>query len=265
MIRILQLSARGLVSPSSLTGLNGVTVQAVKLSARPVYLGLELQRPFCVSSFCYKQQGSSSSSSSSSSNDQRGDKKRRSLMDVANDTLESAGIKTSSKSGAGKAASGTQRDGRQEERHDDNSMSKRRSSGQSPQRDAKTAGGSWGDSTTNVGDQKYKSSDRSKSKPVSNHRATGPVRHDKKAKQFVLDLGNNQVARIDYKQIDKGRIELYHTEVPEELRGKGIGKALTKGALESASRENLRLKVTCEYLQDYLKRFADDKYRKLVD
>lgn len=105
---------------------------------------------------------------------------------------------------------------------------------------------------------------KGKSGRPSNQRALGDVKHDKGSHRYILDLGSNQTARIDYKPIGKNLIELCHTEVPEDLRGRGIGKSLAKGALESASKSNLKLKVTCEYLQDYMRRFADEKYRGLL-
>lgn len=81
----------------------------------------------------------------------------------------------------------------------------------------------------------------------------------------MLELGDGQVARIDYEPAGKGRIEMYHTEVPVELRGLGIGKILAKGAFDCAERENLRLKVTCSYLEDYLERFGGEGHKQLID
>jgi predicted GNAT family acetyltransferase len=274
MIRLLQSSARTLLSSSSAlpVGLNVVSALRSGPSVQLAYLELKQQRLISVSSFLGKQKGSSSSppssssSSSSSFNEKRDDKKKRSLMDAAAETLENVGLKSRSKSSPGSGSRDSQRESRQGHGRDGKSASNRRTTGGggSPQRDSRT-GGSWGDSTTNVTGQKMKSGDRSSSRQPDNHRATGPVRHDKKAKQFVLDLGDNQIARIEYRQLGNGRLELYHTEVPESLRGKGIGKALAKGAFETAARSNLKLKVTCAYLQDYLKRFADDQYKKLVE
>ena len=91
------------------------------------------------------------------------------------------------------------------------------------------------------------------------------VQHDKRRKRFSLDLGDGQLARIDYRKLADGKLELFHTEVPAALRGRGVGRALARGALEHAASANLRLKVTCDYLLDYVKRFADDKHKQLVD
>lgn len=180
-------------------------------------------------------------------------------MDVANETLENAGLKARS----GDQISGSNRNSREGHRSTKDISSDQHSRGQPP----KGKGGSWGDSSSNVGNFKGRSSERNRhsKKSALDHRAAGPVRHDKKSKQFLLDLGDHQVARIEYRQIGKNLIELQHTEVPEALRGKGIGRALAKGALEKASQANLRLKVTCGFLRHYLDRYADEKYRKLVD
>lgn len=101
----------------------------------------------------------------------------------------------------------------------------------------------------------------------SAHKSSGSssVRHEKQSRRFVMDLGDGNVARIDYRPLGNNHLELYHTEVPAGLRNRGIGKALAHGALECASRDNLKLKVTCEYLADYVKRFAEDKYKRLID
>lgn len=94
---------------------------------------------------------------------------------------------------------------------------------------------------------------------------TNSVEHDKEKNRFTMDLGNKQVARIDYKSIGQNLVEMYHSEVPQELRGRGIGKALAKGAFEQALKNNMRVKLTCSYLINYLEKFADPKYKSIVD
>ena len=59
-------------------------------------------------------------------------------------------------------------------------------------------------------------------------------------------------------------IDMYHTEVPEELRGQGIGQALARGALQRAQEANMRCKLTCSYLVNYLEKFAGDHERNLI-
>lgn len=91
------------------------------------------------------------------------------------------------------------------------------------------------------------------------------VRQDKAANKFTLDLGNNKQAFIDYKQIGKNKLELYHSEVPSELRGRGIGKALAKGAFQLAANGNTKLRLTCSYLAACMDKTSDPKLKKLVD
>jgi len=99
-----------------------------------------------------------------------------------------------------------------------------------------------------------------KSVPMQNN----SVKHEPASTRFTMDLGGNQIARIDYKPIGKNKIELYHTEVPSELRGRGIGKALAKGTLEHASNDSIKVKLTCSYLVNYMDKCADPKYKKLL-
>lgn len=90
------------------------------------------------------------------------------------------------------------------------------------------------------------------------------VQHDKRNCCYTLDLGNNQVARIDYRVCGPSCIELFETFVPEELRGRGIAKVLARGVLDQAFSNKLKVKLTCTYLLDYFNKFADPKHKNLV-
>jgi len=92
---------------------------------------------------------------------------------------------------------------------------------------------------------------------------------DQNKQRFVLDLGNGKVARIDYNLVEDGDggsnlIEMYHTEVPEDMRGQGIGKALARGAFEIARDLNIQCRLTCDYLIDYARRFATESERQCI-
>jgi predicted GNAT family acetyltransferase len=55
---------------------------------------------------------------------------------------------------------------------------------------------------------------------------------------------------------------MYHTEVPEELRGRGMAGQLAQAALDHASKESIKVKLTCSYLQHFVDK--NDKYKHLV-
>lgn len=112
------------------------------------------------------------------------------------------------------------------------------------------------------------SADRRKNSRFTNDKmsssSNGKVEHCKNENKFTLDLGDGQKAFIEYRQTGDGVVEMYHTEVPEQMRGKGIGRQLARGALEQAQKANLKCKMTCSYLLDYMKRFANENERKSV-
>lgn len=57
-------------------------------------------------------------------------------------------------------------------------------------------------------------------------------------------------------------ITFTHTEVPEELRGRGIGNHLAHAALEAARAEGLSVVPLCPFVSAYIKRHPE--YQSLV-
>jgi len=85
--------------------------------------------------------------------------------------------------------------------------------------------------------------------------ADHPVRRNEAAHRFEATLGK-KIAKIDYAQFN-GRINLRHTEVPEEYRGQGIATDLAKAALEYARAEKLQVVPTCPFVSTYIKRHPE--------
>ena len=64
-------------------------------------------------------------------------------------------------------------------------------------------------------------------------------------------LEENHVAFVNYK-LHKDEISFIHTEVPEELSGKGIGTFLAKNVLEYAIDNHLKVKPYCPFIKAYI-------------
>lgn len=61
---------------------------------------------------------------------------------------------------------------------------------------------------------------------------------------------------VEYELYDGG-IKFLHTEVPEELGGKGIGTALAKYVLDYARDNKLKIIVYCTFIQAYIRRHPE--------
>jgi predicted GNAT family acetyltransferase len=72
---------------------------------------------------------------------------------------------------------------------------------------------------------------------------------------------NGKVAFVSY-EISDGSINLFHTEVPPEFEGEGIGGELVKTALEYARAQGLSVIPTCPFAAAYIRRHRE--YQDLV-
>lgn len=76
------------------------------------------------------------------------------------------------------------------------------------------------------------------------------VRNNTDLQRFELDIdGHTAVA---YYRLSPGVITFTHTEVPQELSGRGIGSALARGALEIVRAQGLKVLVKCPFISAYM-------------
>lgn len=85
--------------------------------------------------------------------------------------------------------------------------------------------------------------------------------HDKGNKQFTLDI-NGEIAKVEY-IFKKEKMLLVHSEVPYNLRGKGIGKVLVEKAFEKLTNEGYKAIAICSYIKAVAKR--SEKWNKIIE
>lgn len=62
-----------------------------------------------------------------------------------------------------------------------------------------------------------------------------------------------------------GRLILVHTEVPEELEGRGLGGELVRAAIGKATAEGMTLVPLCPFARSWLERHPDDAAKVTID
>src|SRR6266496_3360080 len=72
------------------------------------------------------------------------------------------------------------------------------------------------------------------------------------------------LAGVQYRRTGQ-RLVLIHTEVPQELEGRGLGGALVTAAIDRAAREGLTVVPLCPFARGWLQRHPDMAGRAAID
>ena len=71
--------------------------------------------------------------------------------------------------------------------------------------------------------------------------------HDKENQRYTMGI-NGELAKVEYTLRDD-KMYLVHSEVPNNLRGQGIGKVLVEKTFEKLAEENYAAVAVCSYIQ----------------
>jgi predicted GNAT family acetyltransferase len=76
------------------------------------------------------------------------------------------------------------------------------------------------------------------------------VRDNTAQHRFELDVDGHQA--VAYYRIAAGVITFVHTEVPQQLSGRGIGTKLISGALEMVRAQGLKVVPQCPFVSAFM-------------
>lgn len=69
--------------------------------------------------------------------------------------------------------------------------------------------------------------------------------------RFELEVVG-KIAFIEFDKIEPNILDLVHTEVPEELSGKGVGSKLVEGALNYCKENGLLVIPSCPFIKKFM-------------
>jgi predicted GNAT family acetyltransferase len=82
-----------------------------------------------------------------------------------------------------------------------------------------------------------------------------PVVHNTSARRFEVTI-DGKTAESKY-LLAGGKLIIEHTEVPEELEGKGIAGRIVRTALDYARAQNLKVLPICPYAKAWIGRHPE--------
>ncbi|NJO13365.1 MAG: N-acetyltransferase [Gammaproteobacteria bacterium] len=87
------------------------------------------------------------------------------------------------------------------------------------------------------------------------------VEHQPSRQRFVASLAGGE-GELTYRQLNAQVLDLVHTSVEPALRGRGMGGALVRSAMEYARGAGLKIVPTCSYVEHWLE--SHPEYQDLV-
>ena len=85
----------------------------------------------------------------------------------------------------------------------------------------------------------------------------GEVRNNEAEHRYELEV-DGELAIAEYR-LRPGRISFTHTEVPDALEGRGIGKRLVKAALDDARAQGLKVVPICPFVKYYIETHSEER------
>jgi predicted GNAT family acetyltransferase len=86
--------------------------------------------------------------------------------------------------------------------------------------------------------------------------------HGNRGAFYIADEAGEWIAEMTYRREGTRKIVIDHTEVSDELEGKGIGQQLVKAAVKYARAKNLLIKPECSFAKKILE--AGDEYEDVL-
>jgi hypothetical protein len=74
--------------------------------------------------------------------------------------------------------------------------------------------------------------------------------------RWLVEVGGH-VAEMTYSRTNPSLIIVDHTEIPDGLRGRGVGQALARNAVETARREGFKIMPLCPFLRSQFEKNPD--------
>jgi len=81
------------------------------------------------------------------------------------------------------------------------------------------------------------------------------VVHNAAGSRFELSV-DGWLCRADYRRV-AGLLDVYHTEVPAALEGRGLASKLVSALFEHARHQQLRVRPSCSYVRAWAKRHPE--------
>jgi len=95
------------------------------------------------------------------------------------------------------------------------------------------------------------------------------VIHDEKNCRFFIKLSETDPTVegvLLYEKVNDKHLDFYHTEVPEEFRGQGLGVLLARAGIDFIKLHDLKVTLSCTFLRKFgREHLSEEEIRQYVN
>ena len=84
---------------------------------------------------------------------------------------------------------------------------------------------------------------------------TPEVLHQERLQRFEIRLEGG-ICHADYRRVGSV-LDIFHTEVPESLEGRGLASSLVRAAFDYARSHDMKIRPSCSYVRAWAKRHPE--------
>ena len=80
--------------------------------------------------------------------------------------------------------------------------------------------------------------------------------------RIVYEIEGKEIGEIEFKELDKNTVDIYHTYVDPDYQGKNIASQLVKELFKKLKTENKKAVVSCSYAAHWIEKHPEyrDQY-----
>lgn len=77
--------------------------------------------------------------------------------------------------------------------------------------------------------------------------------------RIVYEIEGQEIGEVEFKEVDKNTVDIYHTYVNPDYQGKNIASQLVENLFKRLKKENKKAIISCRYVVHWIEKHPEYK------